>query len=489
MPKWIGRPHHLFALLSLGLFLLMIYFGLHFLGDPSHDVGTFAGSYLLLFAGYVSAILCLREDKSLTTGGLAVPLMLFLFSIGFRVVMVLSETHLSTDILRYMWDGMLLDNGVDPYSHVPSAPELDQFKAVSYYQSYDHKDEHTVYPPFAQMIFAGAYATCGNSLLCIKSLTSIADLMAGLFIVLLIRSMGGDNARAYRGALVYLWNPTVVIEFSNSGHVDSLAIFLLLLSLYFLSTHKKARSSVFLVLSVFLKWTTVLFLPAYARLLLRTRKAALAPVCWSVLVCALIVLPFYLSSGLGFAAGVVDFAKNWRFESALSRLFVYLFRMEGSAVVVASVLSYFIFVVAYLMVILGVDVHQAGGLVDCAILILCMFYLVVPVLYPWYAVWLVAMCALVRFDVRVWFSVALSGSVVVNYLRQFGGLSTAQFWFGYVLTFLPIVGIMVFYLAGSRNPVALARRVRRPGQPEPHLGISSATELNEGCRLVSEANT
>ena len=63
----------------------------------------------------------------------------------------LSPSFLETDQLRYIWDGLVQWQGVNPYRYAPAELLGDQNRVFA---AINHKDLHTIYPPGAQILFA-----------------------------------------------------------------------------------------------------------------------------------------------------------------------------------------------------------------------------------------------------------------------------------------------------------------------------------------------
>jgi hypothetical protein len=375
--------------------------------------------------------------------------LMFLFSILFRSFMVVSDVSLSTDILRYLWDGVLLNNGVDPYEYIPLSSELDRFKDAEFYQNYDHKSEFTPYPPFSQLFFTISYFIFNANITGMKSLLSVFDILNGALIILLILKIRGDTFQAFQGALIYLWNPLVIIEFSHSGHIDALAIFLTLLSLYFLSNLSVINSSVLILLSALTKWFSLLFIPLYLRYLFRKSIGyfGLAIVSISITF-SILAIPFYLSSRFNFIMGTIYFIENWRFESFLSRLITISLQLDTPGeLYIAKITSYIIFLGSYFFILYKSKLHKVSNVIKYSILALLIFYLVTPAIFPWYIIWILALFSILKIDSRTWLAIALSGISVISYVIEFYPLSGFEFWLVYILWFIPIVGIYFLHIS------------------------------------------
>ncbi|MEM6961809.1 MAG: glycosyltransferase family 87 protein [Myxococcota bacterium] len=134
------------------------------------------------------------------------------FLIG--VAMLPAEPVLSDDVYRYVWDARVALQGIDPYAYPPSDPALFSLRDALY-PSINHPDIPTIYPPFAQLLFQGAYALTG-SIWGIKSLALVGLILSGIGTWWLVR--GGEGRRA---ALLCVLNPLALTESAISGHIDS----------------------------------------------------------------------------------------------------------------------------------------------------------------------------------------------------------------------------------------------------------------------------
>lgn len=438
-----------FLFLLSGFFQLLIYYNLFTIGNLGENIALFLRNYILLFVVYFLTLYsCMKNGLAKSYFSRYLVLM-FLFSILFRSLMVMSGVSLSTDILRYLWDGMLLNNGIDPYKYIPLSSELDRFKDSEFYQAYDHKSEFTPYPPFSQIFFAMSYLIFNASITGMKSLLSVFDLLNGILIMLLILKIRGDTFQAFQGALIYLWNPLVILEFSHSGHIDSLAIFLTLLSLYLLSNLSVINSSVLILLSALTKWFSLLFIPLYLKSFFKKsiRYFILAIASISIAF-TILVVPFYLSSRFNFVMGMICFIKNWRFESFLSRLITISLQLDTPAeLYIAKITSYLIFLGSYFFILYKSKLHQVSNVIEYSILTLLIFYLITPAIFPWYMLWILALFSILKIDGRTWLTIILSGISVISYIMEFYPLSEFEFWFAYMLWFIPIVGIYFLHIS------------------------------------------
>jgi len=60
------------------------------------------------------------------------------------------------DLWRYQWEGKIQRAGYNPYLHAPNDPKLESVRAeFPEWQKINHRDFRAIYPPGAELLFAG----------------------------------------------------------------------------------------------------------------------------------------------------------------------------------------------------------------------------------------------------------------------------------------------------------------------------------------------
>jgi alpha-1,6-mannosyltransferase len=210
------------------------------------NVPPFLAGAVLMLIGFYLALL-LKCVPLLIIGSAAV---------GARVLLLWQAP--GDDIYRYIWEGRLLLQNVNPYLHPPDATGLVSFRDAIW-DSVQHKTFSAIYPPLAECSFA-TLAVVSPSVFFFKIVFAAADLLTG---ALLWVRYGGQ------AALFYLWNPLVVYAFAGGGHYDS--FFILTVALGWLAWEKgKATESILWIgAAVAFKWMA---LPILAWAVLRSLR-------------------------------------------------------------------------------------------------------------------------------------------------------------------------------------------------------------------------
>jgi hypothetical protein len=128
------------------------------------------------------------------------------------------------DMWRYIWEGRIQVQGFNPYRHAPLSTAL-QPSRDEIWPRINHPEFPAIYPPGAELIFAGL-AAVSPSILAFKLLFVAADIATVWLIVrLCIESPAGGRGRnPYATAAWYAWNPAVAYAFAGAGHYDSLML-------------------------------------------------------------------------------------------------------------------------------------------------------------------------------------------------------------------------------------------------------------------------
>ena len=183
-------------------------------------------------AAYAVAVLWLKRAS------LSLPA-IWVFAVLFRLILLLaSPPTLSDDVYRYIWDGRLIDSGVNPYAHIVDSPLLDHL---------DSPQRHLVnnawmaspYLPVSQVLFAAVYRAFPGSPFSFQVVATFLDLLIGWLVMDMLRRLLLPRRRV----LLYLWNPLVVVEFAHGAHVDALMIGLMMLSLWALVAEGRERQT------------------------------------------------------------------------------------------------------------------------------------------------------------------------------------------------------------------------------------------------------
>lgn len=174
------------------------------------------------------------------------------FAIAFRLVQLFAPPFQEIDLYRYVWDGIVVSNGHSPYRYSPQqvlstrptdSVELKSLRKLALRSESTHRivarvhfgQYTTIYPPVSQVVFAGTSGFLSKDtsvrtyLFIMKAVITAFDL-AVLFLLAYLLSL---LKLPIAWSIAYGWNPLVVKEYANSGHLDSIAVFFVMLAVVF----------------------------------------------------------------------------------------------------------------------------------------------------------------------------------------------------------------------------------------------------------------
>ena len=423
---------------------------------------------------------------------------IIVFGLLFRAVIVPSQQIQEDDVYRYLWDGKVFANGINPFEYAPS--EVNDFKALriqnpeSYYETYvernereleqldklkwaspkslkylervNHPDVSTIYPPMAQFVFRLAHQIKPDSIIVLRAGFLIFDILALVFIIGILSRLGMDKSNC----LIYFWSPLIIKETFNSTHLDIIGISLLTGSIYFLLCHRHKLATLFLAFGFLGKLYPVILLPLYLKACHeKMKKVGKKPVLTlfgniSLFIGVVLLgyLPF-MEIGLQMFDGLKAFTLYWQSNDSIFSILVFIFQTVSgelanesishnplpiflSKVTIALVLIVTLFRLLYKETSL---LEQPVEFVRGLFWIMALVFLLSPVQNPWYLCWVVPFLCI--FPTRSW--IALTGLVGLYYLDfyfDYQEMSAFSKWIPWI-EYLPFYFLLAIELWKNQN--------------------------------------
>jgi alpha-1,6-mannosyltransferase len=187
--------------------------------------------------------------------------------------LIFAMPNFSDDIYRFIWDGRLINMGINPFDFKPVyyfenklytdvlTPEL--------YQFLNSKNYHTVYPSVCQAFFSFAVYIFPKSIygatLVIKTIVCSFDIGSIFLIKKLLDSNPIKTQNPKLKTLMYALNPLIIIELCQNIHFEGVAIFFFLLAIFLIQKNKMVWGSIAFSLSIATKILPLMFLPFFLK--------------------------------------------------------------------------------------------------------------------------------------------------------------------------------------------------------------------------------
>lgn len=200
--------------LALTLLISIVY--LSYIPEQS-DFGTILIFYSTAFISY---FLILKSNWDLQR--------ILILAVVIRLLLVPAFPNLSDDIYRFIWDGHLLSNGMNPYLYLPSqlvtenAEWLTQSELL--FTNLNSPEYYTIYPPISQLIFALSTVLSGGELIPSTIIMKLILLLGEVGVLFLIIPLLRHYRIEENKLVLYACNPLVIVEIMGNMHFEGLML-------------------------------------------------------------------------------------------------------------------------------------------------------------------------------------------------------------------------------------------------------------------------
>lgn len=154
-------------------------------------------------------------------------------AVALRLLFLASDTAVTDDLHRYVWEGALLAEGESPYALAPVERAAERARWGELYARVNHPEVPAAYPPLTLLVQAALVRAAGGAEEAERArfVLRVAYLLCDLAVCVPLWFLARARRLAPAVLVAWAWNPWVALESAGAGHFDALGILALVLAL------------------------------------------------------------------------------------------------------------------------------------------------------------------------------------------------------------------------------------------------------------------
>ncbi|WP_218598340.1 mannosyltransferase [Polaribacter sp. NJDZ03] len=418
----------------------------------------------------------LIKSKSINTSTLIGLVILF------RLIFLFAIPNLSQDFYRFIWDGRMILEGLNPYLSLPETYIQQGLHPVAETSSLyagmgEMNGSHfTNYPPINQLCFLIAALFASKSIFGSIVVLRLIIILADIGILYFGKKLLERLNLPVKNIFLYALNPFIIIEMTGNLHFEPVMLFFLIWSLYKLQQQKWIWAAVLLGCSVSVKLIPLLFLPLFfqwfvhkssnkreitsSETSLNTFKIKWIPALaglkklvafYAIILITIIILflPFYSSEFINnYANSVGLWFRNFEFNASFYYIFReigYLFRGYNEIAIIGKITP--ILTILFLIIITFFRKNKSIIQLITALLFgLCFYYFTATTVHPWYLATPLILSVFTKYRFPVIWTIV----IIFSYQAYANTPWKENLWF-VSLEYIALYGFLLFELLKNRQ--------------------------------------
>ncbi len=352
---------------------------------------------------------------------------LFILAILFRLVFLFATPNLSQDFYRFIWDGRMLFEGLNPYLSLPETfIKLHSFPVNHAEELYSGMGElngshYTNYPPINQLCFYLTALISNNSIIGSVVVMRLLIILADIGIIFFGKRILERMNLSIRHIFLYALNPFIIIELTGNLHFEPVMLFFLVWAIYLLFKNKWVWAAVLIACSITVKLIPLLFLPLFYQWFIKPETTYFNGlkklICFYLITgitTLLFFLPFYSPTLIdNYAYSVGLWFRNFEFNASFYYVFReigYLFRGYNEIAFIGKVIP--ILTILFVGYITFFRKNASPKQLLTALLFgLSFYYFTTTTMHPWYLATLILLSVFTKYK----FPIVWSMVVILSY--------------------------------------------------------------------------
>ena len=374
----------------------------------------------------------------------------FLLGAGilFRLVFLMALPNMSQDFYRFIWDGEMILQGVNPYLFSPDTIMAEGLLITEngelLHQGMGKLSarNYSNYPPLNQLFFAlstylGSHSILG-SVIAMRLLIISADVGLFYFGRKLLKNLNKSPHMIFW----YFLNPLIIIELSGNLHFEGVMLFFFVWSMYLLSRQKILLAAIVFALSIHIKLIPLLFLPLFIGYFGWRKSISFYLVTAGTGI--LLLLPFYTPEFTGHYLKTVrlwfsNFEFNAGIYNGLKHIAVQFDAKPWRLIKIYGQITPYIILGATFLFTFFTKKDKLLSLLFSMLWILSIYYFLSSTVHPWYVIFLVVLCLFSDYRYPLFWSAL----IIVSYSAYSADGYSEKLWLLFIEYFV-VFGFMIY---------------------------------------------
>ena len=388
---------------------------------------------------------------------------LLITGILFRLIFLVAIPNLSQDFYRFIWDGELINQGINPYLFTPNEL-IESSKLQIPHASILHEGMGSLsarhfsnYPPINQFIFTiSTFLGMGSilgSIIWMRIIIVLADIGVLYFGRKLLQHLNQSPNLIFW----YFLNPLVVIELTGNLHFEGVMLFFFVWAFYLILSDNHIKAAPIYAASIMIKLVPILFLPLFLRYFgFKKSMVFYLLVGSSSLV---FFLPFYNPQFLeNYSQTIALWFSNFEFNAGIYNLVkqVAISQFEAKPWVLIKEYGTLVKVItlATVLILAFLKKHKKlSELIVSMLVVLTAYFLLSSTVHPWYLTFLLGLSLFTKYRfILVW-----TALVILSYYAYSQPDFKENLWL-ISLEYILVIGFLGYEILKNHSNLPLIRK-------------------------------
>lgn len=396
-------------------------------------------------------------------------------AIIFRLIFLFATPNLSQDFYRFIWDGRMILEGLNPYLSLPETYiqqgnfPISQAKELYAGMGELNGSHYTNYPPLNQLCFLIAAVFSNDNILGAVVVFRVLIILADVGILYFGKRLLESINIPIKNIFWYILNPFIIIEMTGNLHFEPVMLFFLIFGMYKIYQQKWIWGAILIACSVSVKLIPLLFLPIFFQWFIKPivsknnnstkwigiklkPKNILKLIAFYAIILTIVVLlflPFYSSTLIeNYSSSVSLWFRNFEFNASFYYIFReigYLFRGYNEIAIIGKITP----ILTILFLIFLTFFRKNSSIIQLSTSLLfgiCFYYFTATTVHPWY----LATPLIVSIFTKYRFTIIWSLVIIFSYQAYANTVWQENLWF-VSLEYSIVYGYLIYELVKNNK--------------------------------------